>query len=139
MLDVGSGAGLPGIPLAIAQPQTRFFLLDSNAKRIRFLRQAIAGLQLGNAAVVHSRAEDYQPPHLFDNVVTRAFASLGAMLALSGRLCAGDGRLLAMKGRYPQQELRQVPADYRLVAVHRLLVPGLAAQRHLVHLQPVRP
>ena len=137
VLDVGSGAGLPGIPLAIMRPEIQFFLLDSNAKRTRFMTQVIAQLQLKNVEVLRCRVEDYQPRHLFDTVVSRAFSSLAAMLEVAGHLCASGGRLLAMKGQYPQQELQQLPPAYRLVAVHSLTVSGLDAARHLVHLEPL--
>jgi len=135
VLDVGSGAGLPGIPLAIMRPETEFFLLDSNAKRTRFMTQVIAELQLKNVEVLRCRVEDYQPKRLFDTVLSRALSSLVAMLEVAGHLCAGGGCVLAMKGKYPEQELASLPPAYRLVAVHSLTVPGLDAARHLVHVE----
>jgi 16S rRNA (guanine527-N7)-methyltransferase len=136
VLDVGSGAGLPGIPLAIACPESRFCLLDSNGKRTRFLIQASAELRLANIDVVRSRVEDYQPAVLFNTVVSRAFSTVADLLADAGRLCAPEGRLLAMKGVFPDEELARLPPDYRLVGVYPLHIPGLDAERHLVHLTP---
>lgn len=137
VLDVGSGAGLPGIPLAIARPECAFCLLDSNGKRTRFLIQATAELHLTNIEVVRSRVEDYRPYPLFDCVVSRAFATLAELLAAAGRLCAPQGQLLAMKGIFPDDELACLPLDYSLVGVYPLYIPGLDAERHLVHLAPV--
>ena len=136
VLDVGSGAGLPGIPLAIARPECTFCLLDSNGKRTRFLIQASAELRLANIEVVRSRVEDYQPTALFNTLVSRAFSTLADLLVNAGRLCAPQGRLLAMKGVFPDEELARLPPDYRLVSVYPLHIPGLDAERHLVHLTP---
>lgn len=136
VLDVGSGAGLPGLPLAITRPDCAFCLLDSNGKRTRFLIQAVAELQLPNVSVVRSRVEDYQPDTLFNSVVSRAFATLADMAANAGRLCAPDGRLLAMKGVFPDDELARLPPGYVVVGVYPLHVPHLEAERHLVHLAP---
>jgi 16S rRNA (guanine527-N7)-methyltransferase len=139
VLDVGSGAGLPGIPLAVARPGLAFSLLDSNGKRTRFLTQAVAELQLMNIEVVRSRVEDYQPASPFNSVVSRAFATLADLLASAGRLCAPDGRLLAMKGVFPDDELARLPPGYILVGVYPLHVPNLEAERCLVHLTPAPP
>lgn len=136
VLDVGSGAGLPGIPLAIARPEHEFYLLDSNGKRTRFLIQAVAELRLGNVEVVRGRVEDYRPETPFDSVVSRAFATLVDLVADAGRLCAPEGRLLAMKGVFPDDELARLPPSYRVVGVYPLRVPSLDAERHLVHLAP---
>jgi 16S rRNA (guanine527-N7)-methyltransferase len=136
VLDVGSGAGLPGIPLAITRPECAFCLLDSNGKRTRFLIQATAELHLANIEVVRIRVEDYRPYPLFDCVVSRAFATLAELLANAGRLCAPQGRLLAMKGVFPDDELARLPSDYVLIGVYPLHIPGLDAERHLVHLAP---
>ena len=136
VLDVGSGAGLPGLALAITRPDCAFCLLDSNGKRTRFLIQAVAELQLPNVSVVRSRVEDYQPATLFNSVVSRAFATLADMAANAGRLCAPDGRLLAMKGVFPDDELARLPPGYVVVGVYPLHVPHLEAERHLVHLAP---
>jgi len=134
VLDVGSGGGLPGIPLAIAAPQRCFTLLDSNSKKTRFLIQAAAELGLENLSVVHSRVESYRPPHLFDTITARAYATLAELLESAGHLLAAGGRVLAMKGAYPAEELAAVPPPFRVVEVVRLEVPGLEAERHLVAL-----
>jgi len=136
VLDVGSGAGLPGIPLAIVRPNDRFWLLDSNGKRTRFLVQASAELRLNNVSVVRGRVEEYRPETLFNSVVSRAFATLADLVADAGRLCAPDGRLLAMKGVFPDEEMARLPAGYAVVDVYPLRVPSLDAERHLVHMAP---
>ena len=127
---------MPGLPLAITRPDCAFCLLDSNGKRTRFLIQAVAELQLPNVSVVRSRVEDYQPASLFNSVVSRAFATVADMAANAGRLCAPDGRLLAMKGVFPDDELARLPPGYVVVGVYPLHVPHLEAERHLVHLAP---
>ncbi len=137
VLDVGSGAGLPGIPLAVARPHLHFSLLDCNQKRTRFLIQAIADLGLNNVEVIRCRVEDYQPGARFESVVSRAFAALSEMLLVAGRLCATGGRILAMKGLCSETELAEIPADYALVGVYPLKIPGLNATRQLVHMTPV--
>lgn len=136
VLDVGSGAGLPGIPLAIARPEYEFYLLDSNGKRTRFMIQAAAELQLANVNVVRSRIEDYQPLALFNSIVSRAFATVADMVTDAGRLCAPNGCLLAMKGVFPDDELIRLPPGYTVIGVYPLHVPGLEAERHVVHLMP---
>ncbi|MHB8471323.1 MAG: 16S rRNA (guanine(527)-N(7))-methyltransferase RsmG [Gammaproteobacteria bacterium] len=135
VLDVGSGAGLPGIPLALALPEVEFTLLDSNGKKTRFLTQAVAELHLTNVIVVQSRIEDYHPPQAFDSVVTRAFAAVAEVVAVTGQLCAPQGQLLLMKGAYPAQELAQLPATFELAAAVRLHVPGLDAERHVLRIR----
>ncbi len=136
VLDVGSGAGLPGIPLAVARPQWEFYLLDSNAKRTRFMQQAIAELKLTHTQVVRCRLQDYYPEIRFASLVTRAYATLAELTADSARLCAADGCLLAMKGAYPHEELKHVSPAWQVVGVYRLTVPGLDVERHLVELVP---
>ncbi len=136
ILDVGSGAGLPGIPLALARPEWRVTLLDANHKKATFLRQAIIELKLDNAEVVCERVETWTPPQPFDTVVSRAFSDLAEFLALAGRLCAKTGIVIAMKGIYPHEELAQVPGNFRLRNVVSLRVPGLDAERHAALLQP---
>lgn len=133
-LDIGTGAGLPGIPLALACPQYQFTLLDSNAKKTRFVLQAKAELGLDNVQVVHERAERYRPAQKFATLLTRAFASLAEMLRLAGHLLTEDGEFLAMKGSYPKDELEQVSPPFRVLEVCRLVVPGLDEQRHLVRI-----
>jgi 16S rRNA (guanine527-N7)-methyltransferase len=132
LADLGSGAGLPGIPLAIAAPQRLVTLVDANGKKARFLREAARTLDLANVRVAQQRVEDVAGR--FDCITARAFASLADMLAWGGRLLAGNGRWLAMKGRYPDDELAALPPDFRLRAAHRLRVPGLDAERHLLAL-----
>lgn len=139
VLDVGSGAGLPGIPLAVARPNCQFCLLDSNGKRTRFLTQVAAELHLAHVDVVRGRVEDYRPAVLFNSVVSRAFATLADMVADAGRLCVPDGRLLAMKGVFPDDELARLPPGYVVVGVYPLRVPNLEAERTLVHLAPAPP
>lgn len=136
LVDVGSGGGLPGIPIAIACPQREITLLDSNHKKATFLRQAVIELALTNVTVVHERAEVWRPARPFDIVISRAFAELAQFVSVAGHLCAPDGMMLAMKGVYPDEELAAVPPGFRVTEVQRLQVPGLAADRHLVLLQP---
>jgi 16S rRNA (guanine527-N7)-methyltransferase len=136
VLDVGSGAGLPGIPLAIARPDLAFTLLDSNAKKTRFITQAVAELGLANVTVANARVEDYRAPAPFATLVTRAFASIPDMLAACGHLCASGCRLLAMKGAVPQAELAALPEGFQVSAIHALEVPGLDAQRHVIIIVP---
>jgi 16S rRNA (guanine527-N7)-methyltransferase len=135
LLDVGSGAGLPGIPLAIARPDLSVTLLDSNHKKTVFLRQACIELALTNVVVVCERVETWQPDMRFDQVISRAFSDLGEFVRLAGHLCAPGGTLLGMKGLYPFEELAQLPAGTKAEQVIPLNVPGLEAQRHLVLLK----
>lgn len=132
VLDIGTGAGLPGIPLALALPEFAFTLLDSNAKKTRFVTQAVAELGLTNVCVVNARAEDFHPPRPFATLIARAFASIPDMLAACAHLCAPGGRILAMKGKLPEDELAALPGPWRVVVAERLAVPGLQATRHLV-------
>lgn len=128
--DLGSGAGLPGIPLALSLPDRRFTLVDSNGKKVRFLRAVVRELGLAHVEVVQTRAEHMDGQ--FDCITTRAFASVADMLAWGGHLLAARGRLLAMKGRYPEDELKQIDAPFRLVKALPLSIPGLDAERHLL-------
>lgn len=130
ILDVGTGAGLPGIPLAIVNGDRHFTLLDGNAKKTRFVRQAVIELGLRNVEVVTARVENYQPERGFDSVLARAFASLADIVAATERLLAPQGRILAQKGQWPRQELDTLKG--RTVKVHRLALPGLDLERHLV-------
>lgn len=135
VIDVGSGAGLPGIPLAICSSGQRFVLLDSSAKKVRFLRHAVMALRLEAVQVVHERTQSYRPRHAFDTVISRAFASLSGFVAAAGHLCAPGGRLLAMKGRRALAEEESLSDPYRIVAVHRVDVPGLDAERHIYEIR----
>jgi 16S rRNA (guanine527-N7)-methyltransferase len=136
VLDVGSGAGLPGIPLALMWPHARVVLLDSNHKKAAFLRQAAIELGLKNVEVVCERVEMWQPAQKFELVISRAFSDLPEFLKLAGRLCADQGVVAAMKGVYPDEELAQLPATFKLRAAIPLKVPGLSAERHLILLNP---
>lgn len=132
VLDVGTGAGLPGIPLALACPELQFTLLDSNGKKIRFLTQAVAELGLANADVIQSRVEDWQPGRRFDTIMARAYSSLAGLIRQTRHLLAEGGRYLLMKGIWPTAEAGDLPAGFRLVEAPRLEVPGLDAERHVV-------
>lgn len=132
ILDVGSGPGLPGIPLAVACPERQFTLLDSNGKKIRFLRQAVAELGLENVSVVHSRVEQFQSSPGFDTIIARAYATLGELVRGARHLCRPGGRFLVMKGVYPVAELDDLPENFTLEAIHPMRVPGLEAERHLL-------
>lgn len=134
-LDVGSGAGLPGIPLAITQPERQFTLLDTNGKKTRFMQQAVLELGLKNVRVVQARVERWQPATLFDAIISRAFASLQDFVSFTAHHLQEGGILYAMKGRYPDSELAELPAGWMVTAQHSLHVPGLDAERHLLELQ----
>jgi 16S rRNA (guanine527-N7)-methyltransferase len=132
LLDVGTGGGVPGIPLALARPGWRVVLLDSNHKKGAFLAQAAIELGLANVEVATARVEDYVPAAPFDVVISRAFSDLASFAAAALPLLAPGGALVAMKGVLPHEELAQLPPDVRVVATPALSVPGLAAERHLV-------
>jgi len=132
LLDVGSGAGAPGIPLAIIHPEKKFTLLDSQQKKVLFLRQVILELKLNHVEVIHARVEDFKPVDCFDMILTRAFASLKLMLLACTHLLNTHGQFLAMKGLYPHKELQEIPPGFQVQAVHPLLIKGLHAERHLV-------
>jgi 16S rRNA (guanine527-N7)-methyltransferase len=138
LADVGTGAGFPGLALAIVNPQRRFTLIEATGKKARFVEQTIENLGCDNAQVVHSRAETYRPFELFDTVMARALSSLADFVAYAGHLCAADGRLLAMKGKRPDDEISALPKSFRVLAVHRLTIPGLTDERHLVELVMTR-
>jgi len=132
LLDAGTGAGLPGVPLAIADSGLNVTLLDSSGKKIRFLNQVRRELGLENIEPVQSRLESFKREGVFDTVISRAFSSLTAFAAGARHLCRADTRLLAMKGRLPSQEIEELPSWVRLEAIEKLSVPGLQEDRHLV-------
>ncbi len=136
VLDVGSGPGVPGIPLALARPDWHFVLIDSSEKKTAFLQQAVIELGLPNVEIVHERSEDYAPSTPFDVVISRAFSDLAEFAAAAARHLAPEGRLYAMKGELPADEIASVPSAYRIVATPALHVPGLDATRHLVIMAP---
>lgn len=137
--DVGTGAGFPGLPLAIVNPQRHVALIEATGKKARFVQQTAERLRLANVEVVNERAERYRPLEPFDTIIARALSSLADFVAYAGHLCAPDGRLLAMKGKRPDDELRALPKSFRVVAVHRIKLPGLDDERHLVELSPAGP
>ncbi|MFA6179902.1 MAG: 16S rRNA (guanine(527)-N(7))-methyltransferase RsmG [Candidatus Methylopumilus sp.] len=136
LLDVGSGAGLPGIPLALCLPDLQVTVMDSSQKKTSFMRQAKAELGIANLEVVCGRVEQFKPAAKFDIVISRAFSDLALFIKLTRHLCAADGMWLAMKGVYPEEELAELKAATGLASeqVVALAVPGLEAQRHLVFL-----
>ena len=132
ILDVGSGAGLPGIPLAVACPEKQFVLLDSNGKKTRFLQQVKIDLGLSNLSVVQQRFEDYRPEKNFAIVVSRAFTSLQAFFHTGRQLLSDNGQLFAMKGKRPVDEIAALPDQNVVAQVVPLMVPFLDAERHLI-------
>lgn len=136
LIDVGTGAGLPGIVLALVKPELQVTLLDSNGKKVRFLRQVIAELKIANAQAVQSRAEEFEGR--FDVVTSRAFATLADMIEWSGHMAAEGGEFLAMKGVRPEAEIAALPAGFKAVEVLPLAVPFLDEERHLVRIACVK-
>ncbi|OPX55685.1 16S rRNA (guanine527-N7)-methyltransferase [Oceanospirillum multiglobuliferum] len=134
-IDVGSGGGLPGIPLAIVRPDLAVTLLDSNGKKSRFQFQAATALKLNNITVVNKRVEQFLPEQLFDQIISRAFSSIEDMVHWTEHLGTKDAQWLAMKGVYPEAELTALPASLTCSAVHHLAVPGSDGERHLVVLE----
>jgi 16S rRNA (guanine527-N7)-methyltransferase len=132
--DIGTGAGFPGLPLAIMNPTRHFALIEATGKKARFVMQTAHALALQNVEIVNERAENYRPEVPFTTVVARALSSLAAFIAFAGHLCAPDGRLLAMKGKRPEEELAAMPRGFRILAVHRLRIPGLPDERHLIEI-----
>ncbi len=132
LLDVGSGGGVPGIPLAIARPGWGVVLLDSNHKKGAFLQQAAIELALRNCEAVTARVEDYRGRAPFDVVISRAYSDLATFARAGAPHLAAGGRMIAMKGVFPHEEIAHLPSDVRVVATPALAVPGLDAQRHLV-------
>jgi len=136
VLDVGSGAGLPGIPLAIARPELQVTLLESSQKKAAFLKQAVTELRLENASVVCERVETWRPAEKFDCIIARALGELAEFVALAKHLLAPTGVFAAMKGVYPLGEMERLPPGFRVKQALPLLVPGLDAERCLVLLEP---
>jgi len=135
-IDVGTGPGLPGIPLAILYPERSFVLLDSLGKRITFLRQVVFQLKLTNVTPVKTRVEDYQGEQPFDGVLSRAFSSLNDMVSWCQHLITTEqGRFFALKGQYPQDEITQLPENIALVDSHEINVPELVGERHVLVLK----
>lgn len=132
VLDIGTGAGLPGIPLAVAAPEREFTLLDSSSKKLRFVQQTLAIITLDNVTLENRRIEDYQPEERFDTIICRAFSDLQELHRHASRLTAQDGRILAMKGVYPMTEIECLEDKDVVDEVIPLKVPGMDAQRHLV-------
>ncbi|MEX2353230.1 MAG: 16S rRNA (guanine(527)-N(7))-methyltransferase RsmG [Gammaproteobacteria bacterium] len=129
-LDVGTGAGLPGMILALARPDTHWTLLDSKSKKVRFIQHLLREIKPENVEVVHARVEAYQPEYEFSTIITRALTTIAGFYRITTHLSGADSRLLAMKGDYPQQELSDLPAGH--ARVHQLKVPGIDSSRHLV-------
>lgn len=135
--DIGTGAGFPGLPLAIADPDRRFTLVESTGKKANFVRHAATVLGLPNVEVVQARAESYRPTRPFDSVITRALGPLAGFVRVAGHLAGRGGRLLAMKGKVPEAEIEALPAGWKVIAVHPVAVPGLDAERCLVEIGKV--
>ena len=133
-LDVGSGAGLPGIPLAIAHPEKQMTLLDTNGKKTRFMQQAVIELNLKNVRIVHARVEKWSPEQPFDAIISRAFSSLQDFVHLTAHHLSTTGMLYAMKGRYPADELESLPQEYRATEV-KLSIPSLDVDRFLIEIK----
>lgn len=129
ILDVGTGAGLPGIPLALINPDKQFVLLDSNRKKTRFLMQVKYELGLNNVDIIHTRAEDFHSKKCFTTIVSRAFASIKVMLEATKHLICKEGQFLAMKGVYPSKEIADIPSEFKLQDVHKIIIKGLKADR----------
>ena len=136
LLDVGSGGGVPGIPLAVARPDASVVLLDSNSKKAAFMTQAAIELRLANVRVVSSRIEDFDGAERFDVVISRAFSDLRTFATAARNHLASGGFIVAMKGALPEDEIAALPADIAVTATPALDVPGVDASRHLVIMQP---
>lgn len=131
ILDVGTGGGLPGIPLAITHPDLEFVLLDSNGKKTRFLVNVVQELNIANVTVAQARAEEFKSDRCFDTIVSRAFSSIEDFIEKTKHLMCKEGQFLAMKGKYPEKEIAEVTDQYQ-IKVEELHVPELNAERHLI-------
>ncbi len=136
ILDVGTGAGLPGIPLAILYPEKQFLLLDSTQKKTRFLTQVVIELGLDNVEISSDRIEHFTHEVLFDTIISRAFSTIAKLLHVAGKLCAQQGQVVFMKGGYPAEELTAVPPSFHLDQITRLDIPGIDAERHVAVIKP---
>jgi len=134
ILDMGSGAGLPGIPLAIFNPEKKFILLDSNGKKTRFLQQVKTALHLQSIEIENSRVENYQTKHQIDMVVCRAFSSLAEIAKKAQHLLSRDCKILAMKGKFPEDEISELSEEVKVSNIVELKVPGINSERHLIEL-----
>ncbi len=134
--DVGTGAGFPGLPLALIEPQRQFTLIDSVAKKIRFVTHAVRVLELANVVTLQARVESLNPDIPFSTVIARAYAALPDLLGSVRGLCGAETRVVALKGRYPQDELSELPRGWRLLQVRKLTIPGLDAERHSLSFVP---
>ena len=132
--DVGTGAGFPGLPLAVINPGREFALIEATGKKARFVRHAADAMELKNVDVIPARSEDWRGPAPYDIVLTRALGKLEQFVRVAGHLCAPRGRMLAMKGRRPDSEIAALPPGWRAVAVHDVQIPGLPAARCIVEL-----
>lgn len=138
LLDVGSGAGLPGIPLAIADTTKHWVLMDKTAKKTRFLIQVVAELGLKNVEIVNARCEDFEYSPGFDVILSRAFGSLAMFVTTTEHLLAPNGKLIAMKGKYPQTELDEIPGSFCVEKSERLLIKGMNIDRHIIVLKRLK-
>lgn len=139
ILDVGTGAGLPGIPLALTHPHYRFVLLDSNGKKTRFLIHVIQTLMIPNVEIISLRVEKYHPEHCFNSIVSRAFSQLNDFLYKTKHLCCANGIFLAMKGQYPTQEIDALDANFKLIDAKTLKIIGLDEKRHVLIIDLNKP
>jgi 16S rRNA (guanine527-N7)-methyltransferase len=130
--DIGTGAGFPGLPLAVVNPRRQFTLIEATGKKVQFVRHAIEALGIENVEIVQARSETWRPRAPFDCVIARALGKVADFIRVAGHLCARDGRMLAMKGRHPTGEIGELPRGWRVRALHDLQVPGLAAARCVV-------